>query len=91
MKKTRIELLEKLVRFYENKLSVGEINSAYDIKKQLSELKTQVEVDPRELTDEEIKKQGMIEEGLGDKYFVGIHYNNDWISGAKAMRDNKIK
>ena len=34
-------------------------------------------------SEEEIKQQGMILEGAGDRYYEGIHYSDDWIDGAK--------
>jgi len=52
---------------------------------------TRAEVDVEKLADEEITKEGMKQEGISEKYFLGINYKSDWTEGAKWGRNKALQ
>ena len=79
---------EKIIRVLEKHLYhglLGNINLDDTIESIAAEIESL-----QKPSDGEIIKAGMESEGSGDKYFIGIHYSNDWIAGAKACRDGLI-
>jgi len=82
-----LDFLSKEATIKEGLSEINNIVEQIDINDLLKEYASQ----NQSVSDEDIKRAGMIEEGLGDKYIKGIHYSNDWIGGAKAMKYGEIK
>ena len=81
--KKLFEKQRELIEFYEKKLSVGEIHSAYNFKSELRALEQEPDQDL--LSDKDIEEWIKADANWSKTFINGAIY------GAKAMRDGWIK